>query len=186
MFNDRERATVLAALRFWQCQGPVTTSRFGSPIPAEAWWAIHDISTDSGSFAPLKDNEIDRVCERLNAARELKATVLGHLRRQTIKTIGRWARWLDVRKIWNSFQVFTRRCRPLPVGVPRDSDAEAQVDETCFDCQLPGFFCSGVPGIVAHVENGRLSPEAKVERCDACLRYPTDEATLAKLRELGF
>jgi len=61
-------------------------------------------------------------------------------------------------------------------------DAE---DGPC-ECEKPGRFCSGVPGILAHMENGRLALGAKVERCDVCQRYPTDEAALKKLRELGY
>ena len=53
------------------------------------------------------------------------------------------------------------------------------------DCELPGHFCSGVPGILAHMENGRLAPGAKAQRCDHCQRYPSDQAALEKLRELG-
>ncbi len=53
------------------------------------------------------------------------------------------------------------------------------------ECEKPGYFCSGVPGILAHIEDGRLAPGAKVERCDLCRRYPTDKAALARLRELG-
>jgi hypothetical protein len=55
---------------------------------------------------------------------------------------------------------------------------------TC-DCQKPGYFCSGVPGIVAHVENGQLSSGSKVESCDQCQRYPSDQAARDKLVELG-
>jgi len=54
------------------------------------------------------------------------------------------------------------------------------------ECEKPGHFCSGVPGVLAHMENGRLAPGAKVERCDLCQRYPSDEAALEKLRELGY
>ena len=57
--------------------------------------------------------------------------------------------------------------------------------EVC-DCELPGFFCSGVPGILAHLKNGRLAKGAKVQRCGCCKRYPTDEAALQKLKELGY
>ena len=53
------------------------------------------------------------------------------------------------------------------------------------ECEKPGHFCSGVPGILAHMEDGRLAPGAKVERCDLCQLYSTDEAALAKLQELG-
>ena len=57
-------------------------------------------------------------------------------------------------------------------------------DHTRCDCEKPGFFCSGVPGILAHMENGRLAEGAKVNRCDLCQRYPSDEAAFEKLREL--
>jgi hypothetical protein len=54
------------------------------------------------------------------------------------------------------------------------------------ECELPGHFCCGVPGILAHLENGHLSEGASVERCDLCRRYPSDEAALQRLRELGY
>jgi hypothetical protein len=53
------------------------------------------------------------------------------------------------------------------------------------ECELPGYFRSGVPGVIARMENGRLVPGAAIERCDQCQRYPTDDAALAKLQELG-
>lgn len=53
------------------------------------------------------------------------------------------------------------------------------------ECEQPGRFCSGVPGILAHVENGRLTEGAKVERCDLCRRYASDVVALEKLVELG-
>ena len=53
------------------------------------------------------------------------------------------------------------------------------------ECEKPGFFCSGTPGILAHLENGRLPDGAKVERCGLCCRYPSDAAALDELRELG-
>ncbi len=54
------------------------------------------------------------------------------------------------------------------------------------ECELPGPFCCGVPGILARMENGRVAADAKVERCDLCRRYPSDEAALKKLQELGY
>lgn len=57
-------------------------------------------------------------------------------------------------------------------------------DHRC-ECEKPGYFCSGVPGILAHMEDGRLAKGAVVNRCDLCQRYPSDEAASAKLRELG-
>ena len=53
------------------------------------------------------------------------------------------------------------------------------------ECEEPGFFCSGIPGILAHMEDGRLAKDALVNRCDLCQRYPSDEAAFEKLRELG-
>jgi hypothetical protein len=62
---------------------------------------------------------------------------------------------------------------------------EAAEDDGRCECEQPGAFCSGVPGILAHMEGGRLAPGAGVERCDLCRRYPSDEAALDRLRELG-
>ena len=62
----------------------------------------------------------------------------------------------------------------------QDGDATSSCE-----CEQPGYFYSGVPGIIARVENGRLAEGASVERCDLCQRYASDEAALAKLRELG-
>ncbi len=44
-------------------------------------------------------------------------------------------------------------------------------EEVCC-CEEPGYFSSGLPGVLAHVENGRIISE--VERCDACQRYAAD------------
>ena len=65
-----------------------------------------------------------------------------------------------------------------------DADAKEISDDTRCDCEQPGYFCSGVPGILAHVENGRVSPSTEVERCDLCERYPSNEAAREKLSEL--
>lgn len=51
--NERELATVLAALRNWQRQWPSKE--------------LLDISTDSGAVEPLNLVEIDELCENLNA-----------------------------------------------------------------------------------------------------------------------
>ena len=64
------------------------------------------------------------------------------------------------------------------------NESSEQTPETC-DCESPGYFCSGVPGIVARIENGRLAASDTAERCDICQRFPTDAAALARLRELG-
>lgn len=58
-------------------------------------------------------------------------------------------------------------------------------DRRICDCEQPGHFCSGVPGILAHVENSQLAEGAKVERCDSCQRYPSGQAAYEKLVELG-
>ncbi len=57
--------------------------------------------------------------------------------------------------------------------------------EPC-ECESPGTFYSGVSGVIAAMEKGRLAPGVAVERCDSCQRFPSDAAALAKLRELGF
>ncbi len=53
-------------------------------------------------------------------------------------------------------------------------------------CEQPGDFCSGVPGILAHMEDGRVTDKAQVERCGLCCRYPSDAAALEKLQGLGY
>lgn len=65
-------------------------------------------------------------------------------------------------------------------------DCLIDADDSRCECEKPGDFCSGVPGILAHTENGRLAPGTAVERCDLCQRYPSDEAALRKLQELGY
>ena len=59
-----------------------------------------------------------------------------------------------------------------------------EADTRC-DCELPGTFCSGVPGILAHMEQGRLAPNSKVERCDICRRFASDDAARERLVSLG-
>ena len=53
------------------------------------------------------------------------------------------------------------------------------------ECELPGQFNSGVPGILADVTCGRVREGGHVERCDICQRYDSDEAARAKLAEMG-
>ena len=65
---------------------------------------------------------------------------------------------------------------------PEDSSPD---NEYRCECEKPGFFCSGTPGILAHLENGRLPEKAEVERCGLCCRYPSDAAALEQLRELA-
>jgi hypothetical protein len=81
-------------------------------------------------------------------------------------------------------------------GPPSDEDrprltafdsAKAEVPEQyrLCACMQPGYFYCGVPGVIAHLENGRLPPGAKVERCDQCGRYADDDTARRKLVELG-
>ena len=53
---------------------------------------------------------------------------------------------------------------------------------TCEFCRVGGHFCSGVPGILAHIKDGHIG---EVQRCDACAVYASDEeARLALLNIL--
>ena len=67
VFDGRELATILAALRFHQDEN----LRVGSDIPDEA---IMDIATDSGSLKPLDYNDVSRLCERINTCDEAETT----------------------------------------------------------------------------------------------------------------
>jgi len=60
----------------------------------------------------------------------------------------------------------------------------AEGDEPC-DCEAEGFFHAGVPGILAHLQQGRVAPGALVERCDMCRRFASDDEAKSRLRELG-
>ena len=53
------------------------------------------------------------------------------------------------------------------------------------DCEQPGDFYCGVPGILAHVEEGRVAADFDVERCDQCRRYPSDASARQVLRSQG-
>lgn len=53
------------------------------------------------------------------------------------------------------------------------------------ECELPGSFNCGVPGVLACIEHGKVVAGAVVERCDACERFESDEAARHKLVELG-
>ena len=56
-----------------------------------------------------------------------------------------------------------------------------QTDTPCV-CEEPGHFRSGVPGILAHVENGRIMNH--VERCDTCRRFRDDQVAEWVLRKI--
>ena len=57
-FNDRETATILAALRYWQ-----ERTLPANPERAEA---IEEIATDGRTLDPLDEEEIDTLCEAIN------------------------------------------------------------------------------------------------------------------------
>ena len=63
-------------------------------------------------------------------------------------------------------------------------NVDPRTREPC-DCELPGYFHTRVPGILAAMEDGRVAPQAIVERCDQCCRFESDAAALARLVELG-
>lgn len=79
---------------------------------------------------------------------------------------------------------------PSPLGALIDRDVERAVTAAGLslpvcECEYPGYFNCGVPGILAWLENGRLIPGGTVEQCDLCRRYPSDDAALGRLKELG-
>lgn len=53
----RERATVLAALRYWQ---------IWLPIESDCPERYVDIATDGGGLEPLSEEEVDSLIEKLN------------------------------------------------------------------------------------------------------------------------
>jgi hypothetical protein len=57
-FDERETATILAALRYWQARSLPAT-----PDQAEA---IEEIATDGRTLEPLDEEEIDTLCEAIN------------------------------------------------------------------------------------------------------------------------
>jgi hypothetical protein len=73
----------------------------------------------------------------------------------------------------------------VPFVLPRRATMKSIDQPEPCECQQPGDFCSGVPGILARVENCRVVTGGKVERCDLCQRYPSDQAAHDKLVELG-
>ena len=85
-----------------------------------------------------------------------------------------WGDCSDMREALAVFREVGQECRKLL----------SSIGQPCA-CEEPGYFCSGIPGILAHFENGRLAPGTKVERCDQCERYPSDAAARAQLVELG-
>lgn len=66
VIDERELATILAALRFHQDEN----LRLGPDIPDKT---IKDIATDGGSLKPLDFRDVSRLCERINTCDEISA-----------------------------------------------------------------------------------------------------------------
>lgn len=78
------------------------------------------------------------------------------------------------------------RCGPLLVAVSRSergawsillvNENEQDSAYRCPECEseqaVHSYFHSGLPGVIAHVENGTFE---KAERCDTRMRFATDE-----------
>ena len=103
--------------------------------------------------------------------------------RRVAETAENWADCSDMKEALAAFKELGRDCRKLLEVAGAQLDAERPA-EKC-ECEKPGYFCSGIAGILARVEEGKLAPNAKLQRCDLCRRYPTDEAARARLVELG-
>ena len=73
----------------------------------------------------------------------------------------------------------------LPLPFKHTQAAGCAEDEIRCDCELPGFFCCGVPGILAHLEGGRVAPGARSSAAISANSYESDEAAQQKLIELG-
>jgi hypothetical protein len=87
---------------------------------------------------------------------------------------------------WTAVAVATAAAiRTEPVSLDYLEQLLAAGEPPGCDCEAPGYFCSGVSGILAHLEQGRLVSGEIVERCDSCQRYPSDTAALAELRRFG-
>lgn len=65
LLNERELATVLAALRHWQ--------RVGGPKHCMDWQESDlFVKADDTTIAPLNLHEIDKLCERINVVKETR------------------------------------------------------------------------------------------------------------------
>lgn len=60
--DEREFATILAALRYWQRDGLSADEHGDLATPGPE----NDVATDGGTHEPLDLDEIDELCERLN------------------------------------------------------------------------------------------------------------------------
>ncbi len=68
--SDRELATVLAGLRYWQRHGARQMLTSGNRLLED------DIATSGGTLQPLTVEEIDALCDRLNLAAHHPAPVI--------------------------------------------------------------------------------------------------------------
>lgn len=72
--NERQQATILAALRKWQAE--VTDDRdMESGDQLSCSLELADIATNGEAFPPMGDGEIDALCEGINGG-ELVVTTL--------------------------------------------------------------------------------------------------------------
>ncbi|QDU74658.1 hypothetical protein Pan97_16700 [Bremerella volcania] len=164
MFSQRELATMLAALRCWQHQMAGDRSM---PSP----FASH-----FDEAHPLTPAEIDALCEQLNTS--VTSDDFVEMCHTVAESATHWAHCSDWREACAVFAELGLRCRQLL------ERAKLWKPEPC-ECEQPGYFQCGVPGILAHLEGGKLESGSAVERCDLCQRYPSDEAALVRLREMG-
>ncbi len=58
--DARELATVLAALRYWARHQAGSVGKSPNPLPED------DIASDGGTLEPMRADEIEKLCERLN------------------------------------------------------------------------------------------------------------------------
>ena len=72
--NNRELATILAALRDWQRKGILGPTK-------PHCLAEYDIASDEGNVEPLDANEIDALCESINGDDELPGQLVAALER---------------------------------------------------------------------------------------------------------
>lgn len=77
--DDRELATILAALRFHQDENLQVRN-----IPDQA---IKDIATDCGSLEPMNFDEVGKLCERINAGEETNTVKLRNVCQQMLDTL---------------------------------------------------------------------------------------------------
>ena len=87
-FDNRETATLLAALRCWQQQSE--NSQFALTADFDA---LMQVATCDGAFEALENDEIDALCERINATVPSESAAPDLLRKLTecvkmLETIG--------------------------------------------------------------------------------------------------